>query len=1015
MRRKLAFLVALVLPLLLASSLLAQGLPTGRLSGKVSSDGQPLPGVTVTAKSPNLQGTRSSVTGVNGDYALANLPPGAYTVTYEMTGFGTVARQVSLGASQVETLDVTMGMTAVAAVAEVAAEKETISTAPQSATTYRTDLLEKLPTGRTLLAAVTLSPGVTTNGPNNAVTVAGAMSFENLFTVNGVVVQDNIRSTPFNLFIEDAVQETTTSTSGVSAEFGRFTGGVVNTITKSGGNRFSGSFRTTFTNDDWSAKSPSLSVRDANYRPPAAPTQQTKVDDVVPRYEATLGGPVWKDRIWFFGAGRLEDQATAFQTSNTLLSYTRGDEEKRYEGKLTLTPFQNHMVTGSYIKIDREQTNYGFDAVPFMDLESTYTRQLPQELFAANYNGTLTSNLFVEAQYSKRQFSFENSGGRSLDLIQGTVGRDRSRGTAYFSPIFCGVCGPEQRDNDNYLVKGTYFLSTKSLGSHNIVVGYDNFGGQRLSNNFQSGSNYHIFTTGAIIRDGVVYPQINPASTLLVWYPIPVQSKGSDIRTHSVFVNDSWRFNNNLSFNIGLRWDKNDATDSFGTKTANDSAFSPRLAVAFDPTGSGNLRFSASYARYVAAPAENQASGGSSAGNPAVIQYIYNGPAINSSASAATLVSTAAAWQQVFSYFGITAPNQPANVAPASQSLPGVNLKIVGSLNSPAADEYTVGVAGRFLKRGDFRVDAVYRKYRDFYNERVDLTTGRVTNAAGTAFDFRVIENTDLAEREYVGLHSSFAYRVGGALSVGGNWTWSHAYGNFQGETAGSGPVRFANQIYPEYNQAAWNVPKGDLDIDQRHRVRVYASYDLPLPKWLGTLNLGAIQSWDTGTPYGASGTVFTAGSGGSNPAPVYVPNPGYLTPPTAGVTYWFTSRDAFRTDDIWRTDLSVNYSRTIGPVEVFLQPQVLNVFNNDGVFAVNTTVNTAAVPGGGRVDPATGAPLTGTLFSHFNPFTTVPVQRTGPTDRTGNWDYGPNFGKPTSFASYQLPRQVRISVGLRF
>ena len=77
------------------------------------------------------------------------------------------------------------------------------------------------------------------------------MSFESLYMVNGVTVNENLRGQANNLYIEDAIQETTVATAGVSAEYGRFSGGVVNVITKSGGNLFSGSFRDSLNNDNW--------------------------------------------------------------------------------------------------------------------------------------------------------------------------------------------------------------------------------------------------------------------------------------------------------------------------------------------------------------------------------------------------------------------------------------------------------------------------------------------------------------------------------------------------------------------------------------------------------------------------------------------------------------------------------------------------------------------------------------------------------------------------------------------
>ena len=122
-------------------------------------------------------------------------------------------------------------------------------------TNFTSEQLAELPTlNRNIAAAALLAPGVNDAGPNNQITISGALSFDNLFLVNGVVVNENLRGQPHNLFIEDAIQETTVQTAGISAEYGRFTGGVVNAITKSGGNDFTGSFRDSLQNDDWTAK-----------------------------------------------------------------------------------------------------------------------------------------------------------------------------------------------------------------------------------------------------------------------------------------------------------------------------------------------------------------------------------------------------------------------------------------------------------------------------------------------------------------------------------------------------------------------------------------------------------------------------------------------------------------------------------------------------------------------------------------------------------------------------------------
>ena len=257
MKNKKVWLVLLVLPLLMANYVWAQGIPTGTLNGRVGDDtGAGLPGVSVTATSPALQGSRTTVTNVNGDYNIPNVPPGDYTVTIALSGFQTVTRTTNVPSGQQVAVNVKLAMAGVATGVTVVAQSAAVSQGSQASTTYSTELMDKLPVARTILGSVTLTPGVNQNGPAGNVTISGGQSFDNVFTVNGVNIQDNVRGTPTNLFIEDAIQETTTMTSGVSAEYGRFTGGVINAVTKRGGNAFSGSIRATLNNDNNKARDP---------------------------------------------------------------------------------------------------------------------------------------------------------------------------------------------------------------------------------------------------------------------------------------------------------------------------------------------------------------------------------------------------------------------------------------------------------------------------------------------------------------------------------------------------------------------------------------------------------------------------------------------------------------------------------------------------------------------------------------------------------------------------------------
>lgn len=949
--------------------------PTGTISGRVvDSGGLALAGATVTAQSSSLQGTRSTKSSENGDYILPLLPPGQYTLSFDYRGFAPLKRTADLAATETARVDATLQPAAVSEAVTVTASSDAFTNTIQGATNFKQDFIALLPTARTLLSAANLAPGVHGTGPDGNFSLAGAMSFESLFLLNGVTIQDNLRGEPLTLFIEDAIQETTVSTSGISAEYGRFTGGIVNAISRSGGNLFSGSFRTTLTNDNWRTKTP---------------FDEPKVDVVVPTYEYTVGGPIVKDKTWFFAAARHFDQSQARQTGFTNLAYTAGLNEKRFEVKLTQALGAQHNVKGSYMTIRTEETNNAFPSpAGIMDLRSLSTRQLPQELLSLHYSGAIGSNLFLEGQYSSRQFTFENSGGKSTDLIQGTLLQDQQNGTLWWAPAFCGVCGPEERDNQNLLAKGTYFLST-GRGAHAMTFGYDTFNDRRKGNNHQSASDYHVWTTTSLVRGDAVYPVMaNDGSTWIIWWPIRQESLGTNFRTHSLFFNDQWQLNRHVTVNLGLRFDKNHGEDAIGHLVADDSAWSPRLGVVFDPSGNGTWTVNASYGKYVAAIANSIADSSSPAGTPSILAYFYQGPPINVNPNA-PLVSTEAALQTLFGWFNA---NGGTNRSPFFVSLPGVAVQIPESLRSPNANEFAVGLSRRLGSRGALRADVIVRRFGDFYAERIDTTTGRVTDEEGQEFDLTLVENTDAVSRQYTALNLQANYRLTPRITAGGNYTLSRLWGNVNGENINSGPLTSSVLSYPEYFDTSWSAPEGDLLADQRHRLRLWGTVGLPFFERLGRLSLGVLEQIESGTPYGALGQIRTG---------AFVTNPGYVTPPDT-VNYYFTSRDHFRTEAMYRTDVSLNYAHGVAGArraEVFAQFHLLNVFNQFQLInlvgaTINTTVLTAVD------DPA--------RFTRFDPFTTTPVQGV-------HWDYGPEFGKATGAGAYTLPRTFRFSVGVRF
>jgi len=963
----------------------AQGKPTGSISGRVTSaDGLPLPGGVVRAASPSLQGTRTATTSPNGDYILAFLPPGDYEITFERTGFQKLTLSLRLALGQSSPLDATLAVASTSESVEVRAATATDFAAGSTlASSYKADLVNALPLDRSLEQTALLAPGVQSTGPQRgsgrAVMISGAPSYEGLFLLNGVVLNENLRGQAQPLFIEDAIEETTAATAAISAEFGRFTGGVVQAVTKSGGNSFSGSFRTTLTNDDWRS---------------TTPFGEPKTDVVVPTFEVTLGGPIMKDRVWFFAAGRSAKDTAARQTQITNLGYEFENKQKRFEGKLTWAINSRHTLTGSYTKIQQDFLNNS-SAGAFMDLKNLYDSSTPQDLLSLNYAGALTSKFFLEAQYSERASRTVGAGNRLTDLVGGTILFDRQRSNArYNASPFCAVCSdPEERANRNVLVKATYYLSTASTGTHKLLLGADSFSDKRFVNNIQAGSDYGVFGTTSIISGASIVPVFRAdGSTYISWRPVLEPSLGNNFKTHSFFVNDGWRVNERWSFNLGLRYDKNDGVDSVGRKVVTDGALSPRLQMSLDPSGHGIWTLNAGYGRYVAGIVNNRADSGSPGGQSALIDFDYRGPEINTDPTR-PLVSTEDALRTLFDWF--LANGGTNRATRGSPQIPGVNTLVSTALRSPTVNEWSAGVARRLGSRALVRLDAVYRQYRDFYSQRVDLDSGRVTSArTGQVFDLGILETANLESRRYKALNAQASYHPGDRLTLGANYTLSRTHGTFVAENQNVGAVPSEAQRYPQYFDLAWALPEGDLSSDRRHRARAWLAWDAPLPAAAGRLTLSALQHLDSGLPYGAfaDNLVDTR---------AYVPNPGYLAPP-AGVDYFFTARDAFRTDTVKRTDLNLNYARRLPGVgkrtELFARFTLLNAWNGTAVQDNNNTrINLTVFTRNNRPQ-----------LQGFNPFTQTP-------EKGVNWDLPANFGQPISADAYQLPRTFSFSLGFRF
>ena len=973
-------MLGLALLLLRALPCFAQQGTTAELTGRVASAGQALPGVAVTLTSSSLQGSRATVTGDNGGYLFAFLPPADYVVRFNLEGFTPLEERVRISLAETARMN---GELVAAPLQESITVKSDSTRAPNvsSGTNFLGSELQRLPGPRDIRGAVLLSPSANALGSRGRLVIAGAPSWDSLFLVDGVVVNEYLSGQPHDLFIEDAIQEVAILTGAVPAEYGRFTGGVVSTLTKSGGNDFSGSLRDTVTNPAWTKQTPS-------------PAQPDSLDHINHAAEATLGGFLLKDRLWFFAAGRKAETTSGSLTWMTNIPYQTGSHEERWEGKLTHQITPRHSLVASYINTSLAETNV-------IDLRSSGKvlglsslipqRWQPSNLLAFTYQGLLAGNTFVEIHDSRKRYALRGNGGRSTDRILGTLIVVRGLSANLNAPFGCGICGIDRRDSNSWTAKTSHYSNTR-WGNHTTVGGAEGFHEQRDNNATRSSSEFNIQTGSAQIAGINAYPIFNSA-TLIDWTQPLAGSRNTDLNTRSAYINDRWDLTSRLTVNLGLRYDRNHAKDAVGRLISNDAGFSPRVSATFDLRNDGRHRLQASFGRYTAKILE----GGGSAqqiGTFSEVGWRYGGPEINGAGiPVEQLLPAPIALAQLFAWFQSVGSVQNRQYLSFFTD-PRYSSVFHGSLKSPAVDEWTLGYAMQF-KQGVLRADYISRDWTHFYAARVDTTTGQQIGPLGNKLDLAWIINDDSETvRRYRAVELQGSWRDRGA-TAGGAYTWSTLRGNDDEEDGGtfatSGPRNLPLKLYyPEFLGYPQRRPVGYLKQDQRHRARVWFGYEAPMSR--GSLSAVLLQRFDWGHPYSAVADIDP--TGGTVLYQGIPTNPGYVLNQLHMGPYFFSKRGAYRTDNVFSTDFALNYEIPVRGLRLFVKGDVLNLLDNAAVVSPDTVVTTGFLKGSGLLA--------------FNPFTQVPVEGT-------HYRLSPPFGQATGPTSYQPPRTYQLSFGARF
>jgi hypothetical protein len=529
------------LAFLAASRCLAQ--TTGDIVGRVTDEqGGALPGATVEARSPAFQGVRSSVTDATGTFRLILLPPGSYTVTATLPGFTKATQSVVVALGKTSTSDISLR----AAVKEEIVVSAQAPVVDQSTTGVATNIdntkIQSLPTGRNYTSIVQIAPGVSTQSTAtsafaDAITVYGSTGLENSFVIDGVLTSGVEYGAQGKELNYEFVQELDVKTGGYEAEFGRSTGGIINVITKSGGNEFHGESFVYYDNSSLQANN-----KHKNETLYGTPEGYNQLD-----FGVDAGGYILKDHLWFFGAyDRVQNttKQTISQPGPNFGEQAPTDSTRNLaSAKLTWMITPSHSLVGSFFQDPRDDVgavNDGSHPVNGPPVTFEGTQAFGGEDFSARYNGLFGPAFVVQAQgaiHKEQNSVLPGPGGDVIQYIDQTNNLAQSGGF--------GLIQEKHFKRYQGSINGTSYL-----GNHEVKGGFEYLedqadvikresGGQLVTKMLIQGYNgppvyQHFYWTvpDAALPDNVPTAQLNAT---------PFH------RTYSFFLQDSWRVLPNLT------------------------------------------------------------------------------------------------------------------------------------------------------------------------------------------------------------------------------------------------------------------------------------------------------------------------------------------------------------------------------------------------------------------------------------------------------------------------------------
>ena len=513
-----------------------------------------LPGATVTVSGPALQGAQTQVSDQDGSFRFLSVPPGRYTVKVELSGFKPIEQaDVQVGIDRTVDLVLTLQVQGLAETVNVTSSSPTVDTSSTSiGLNANADLFERLPVRRDFYAIARIAPGTTEDAVGPA--VLGSTGAENQYIIEGLNTTGIERAEKTKRLNFDFIEAIELKTGGLNAEYGRMTGGIINVITKSGGNTFRGSM---FGFTEGGALQADDSTADQR------PQTTTTVTNIDKQWDAgaEVGGFLVKDKLWFFGAYNRQFESNASRVIRSLNAVgapalgsdiLTDTDRDLFSGKLTYRLANSQRLVGSVFADPSKRDGFIDDYFVIAGPESTWRGVMETGSVdpVVSYEGTFGSTFTLRAMAGRHKEKSTLSGPGKLIPAEFDQTVSPTIRTGGFGGYF----------QDSRFTRDQYRLdATKFLGNHEIKAGVDAELQDSSIDRYQGGGgiiNYKLVSGGTIFYRHRFYANdrapgfVNgDASTYQPLIPLTTEPQ---TKNSSFYVQDSWRVGSGVTMNAGV-------------------------------------------------------------------------------------------------------------------------------------------------------------------------------------------------------------------------------------------------------------------------------------------------------------------------------------------------------------------------------------------------------------------------------------------------------------------------------